>query len=395
MSLDSDLAIYRWLVGAEGSEWLTRAAALEGSLTTRVARLRRDLTAERVRLVLEQVELRRRAREKFVQAQRMFFTRVALEQATDEWVARHKAARFPPGQETLDLCCGVGGDLLGLAARGPSRGVERDPITACLAEANCQALGFPHTPVATADASHSQPQDVAAWHIDPDRRASGQRSTHVELHEPAPEVIDRLLAANDSAAIKLAPAAALPAAWAEQAELEWISRQGECRQLVVWRGKLAGRTGARVATILSGAEGVRTLKGVPGTVPSSPHIGRYVFEPDAAVLASRLTSVLAEAHGIGAVSPGVAYLTGDKPIGDPALAAFEVQEVLPLDRKRLKALLRERGIGRLEVKKRVVDCDPEQLRHELHVEGEAAATLLVAPVGGRVVAILASRVDSV
>ncbi len=78
----------------------------------------------------------------------------------------------------------------------------------------------------------------AAWHIDPDRRPEGRRTTRVELHEPGPAAIDRLRAARAEGAVKLAPAATLPDAWCQEAELEWISRGCECRQLVCWFGTL-------------------------------------------------------------------------------------------------------------------------------------------------------------
>jgi hypothetical protein len=79
----------RWLVSREGSKTLDFASTLTGELTTRLKRLRATLTPERARLVLEQVDLRRRAREKFTAAEKMFFTPQGLEQATDETIARY------------------------------------------------------------------------------------------------------------------------------------------------------------------------------------------------------------------------------------------------------------------------------------------------------------------
>ena len=59
-----------------------------------IAGLRKELSAERVHLVLQQAALRHRARDKFAAAERMFFTPLGLEQATDEVIAQHKAQRF-------------------------------------------------------------------------------------------------------------------------------------------------------------------------------------------------------------------------------------------------------------------------------------------------------------
>src|SRR5581483_9199600 len=65
---------------------------------------------------------------------------------------------------------------------------------------------------------------AAAWHIDPDRRPHGRRTTQVALHSPGADEIDRLRAQCPAAAVKLAPAAEAPPHWAAEAQLEWISR---------------------------------------------------------------------------------------------------------------------------------------------------------------------------
>jgi hypothetical protein len=339
----------------------------------------------------------------------MYFTSRGLEQATDEIVARHKAARFARDGRVVDLCCGVGGDLAALAERGPTLAVDRDPILACLAEANLAALRAAD-PV---DGDRSPPrvlvEDVAAphvaeadaWHIDPDRRPAGRRTTRVELGEPGPETIAALLAANPHGAIKLAPAAVTPLDWAERAEQEWISSRGECRQLVAWFGDLAARPGERRATALRSGpgdpgSGVRALSSsfvgrVDVVCPVAERLGAYLFEPDAAVLAADLTAALAAARGLAALVPRGAYLTGERAIDEPLLAAFAVEEALPFDLRRVKALLRERRIGRLEVKQRGTDLDPADVQRQLRVDGDEQRTLILTRAGRRVTAILARR----
>ncbi|HJT33201.1 MAG TPA: hypothetical protein VJ783_14250, partial [Pirellulales bacterium] len=131
---------YRWLIGPEAERWLTELAATDGEPADYITRLRKELSATRVHLLVEQVALRRRARQKFVAADRMFFTPVGLEQATDDMVGAYKAGRYPPQETMWDLCCGIGGDLMAISARGPARGIEHDAVTALLAEANCRAV---------------------------------------------------------------------------------------------------------------------------------------------------------------------------------------------------------------------------------------------------------------
>ena len=243
-----------------------------------------------------------------------------------------------------------------------------------------------------ADAATFSVQDFSAWHIDPDRRPKGKRTTQVELYEPPLEVLDNLLARNPHAAIKLAPAADVPSRWEHAAEHEWLETRGECRHHVAWFGSLARRPGEKAATIVDAAGGPRTVLGSgEGPVSIAEKIELYVYEPAAAVLAAGLTCVLCAEHGVGAVSSKAMYLTGDTLVKDPALAGFEVLDILPLDERQLKAWLRQRGIGRLEVKKRGCDVEPEKLRKKLGGQGDELATLLICPLAGKIQAIVARR----
>jgi hypothetical protein len=393
----ANYADYRWLVGEAGDRVLAELASLSGELLPAASRLRRDFSAERVHLVLEQVALRRRATAKFTTPERMFFTPIGLEQATDAWIAAYKAGRFSHSAGSLcDLCCGIGGDLLALAGRAPVLGVDRHRISALLAKANCERAGWHTARVVVADAAHV-PATMDAWHLDPDRRPSGRRTTRVELHEPGLPTIERLLRICAEGVVKLAPAAQWPEPWSAAAELEWIGRGGECKQLVAWFGSLAEAPGQRRATLVIGEEfppRIRTLVGDSGqTLPIAENFGRYLAEPDSAVLASGLVGALAAEHGLCTVAAGAAYLTGDETHPDPAIDWFEICESLPFDIKRLKALLRQRRIGRLEIKQRGVGTNPDQLRQQLHLAGDEMATLILVRRGKSVTALLAQRVD--
>ena len=87
----------------------------------------------------------------------------------------------------------------------------------------------------------------------------------------------------------------------------------------------------------------------------------------------------------------MAYLSSDQYLDLAGFACFEVEEVLPFDRKRIKSLLRQRNIGRLEVKKRGTQIDPAQLQQQLQAKQAGQATLLLAGTSGGVTAILAKR----
>ncbi|WP_423805046.1 THUMP-like domain-containing protein, partial [Nocardioides salarius] len=63
-------------------------------------------------------------------------------------------------------------------------------------------------------------------------------------------------------------------------------------------------------------------------------------------------------------------------------------EELPYREKALRAALRERGVGRLTIKKRGVDVVPEELRRRLALSGDAEATIVLTRVAGAGTALL-------
>ena len=97
--------------------------------------------------------------------------------------------------------------------------------------------------------------------------------------------------------------------------------------------------------------------------------GRYLFVPNSTLFASRLAGALADQLRLRATSYGLSYYTADEYCQSPLLEAFEVHELLNLDMKRLKRLLRERKVGSLEIKARGVEIDPAELRRKLQPKG--------------------------
>ncbi|MBA3945325.1 MAG: hypothetical protein H0X37_12265 [Herpetosiphonaceae bacterium] len=107
-----------------------------------VGELRRQYSAELATDALEMAVLRERARVKFQRGAELYWTREALEQASGEAVAHHRAARYREWGSATDLCCSVGGDLLALAQVGVAvTGVDRDAVRLRMAEVNAEIYG--------------------------------------------------------------------------------------------------------------------------------------------------------------------------------------------------------------------------------------------------------------
>lgn len=385
-----DLATVERLLSPEGQRALALAEELHATYDDPVragSALRASVDPGLAAAAMSQAVLRSRARAKHGDdAARMYFTADALEQSTRREVAAHRAARvsFAHPSSVVDLGCGIGGDLVALARRHaasgvPVAGVESDPVRGALAAANLRALGLPGA-VSAADATEL---DLSAFGVvvaDPARRSGRGRTFDPDSYVPSWAWVVSLL--ERPAVVKVAPGIPhdrVPAG----AETELVSWRGEVKEAALWSPHLA--TTARRATMITSA-GLATLTSEddpgPAAVGTAPPL-RYLYEPDGAVIRAGLVTAVADRVGGALLDRRIAYVTSDREVETPYATGYEVLEELPYAEKRLRAALRERGVGRLTIKKRGVAVVPEQLRKRLRLSGEGEATIVVTRVEGR------------
>ncbi len=388
-----DAAVARWLVSDAARPALAAAAAEpDPSSLAAATRLRALVGPAQAAAVLTQASLRRRAAGKFgADAAWLFFTPDGLEQATRAPVAARRAARLASvADRVVDLGCGIGADALAFAAAGLTvTAVERDEATAVLASAN---LG---REVLVGQAEAAWPglagEGVAVF-CDPARRTASGRSWRVEDLSPPWAFVSGLLDAARPACVKLGPGVPhklLP----QQAEAEWVSDAGTVVECALWSGGDA--VPGRRRAVVDGQELVADGMAGPGSGESASvgvaAVGEWVYEPDGAVVRAGLVDALAGLLGAERLHPGVAYLAASELRQTPFATAFRVLEVLTYDEKVLRAWVRDRGIGTLEIKKRGVEVDPAELRRRLRPHGAASATLILTPTQQRAVVLVVVR----
>jgi hypothetical protein len=100
------------------------------------------------------------------------------------------------------------------------------------------------------------------------------------------------------------------------------------------------------------------------------------------VVRSHLVAEFAAAVGGRIADPEIAYVYTDREVDTGFGRRLEITDVLPFSLKRLRTLLRDRGIGRLEIRKRGSALEPEQLRRDLRLSGSAGASLVLTRVAG-------------
>lgn len=374
-----------FLLTPEG-EAAIRDAASAGDTLAAVTRLRKRLDPESASAAALMTELRRRGAAKFSRADWMLFTRERLEMATGECIARWRARRFAGFDRAADLTCGIGGDALALAEHTPVVALDRDPLVLRMARHNAAVYGVEERfyPVC-ADSREWRPA-VPALFIDPARRQEGKRLRRGEdLQPPLPVSLEWARGAQ-AAGIKLSPAFEWEP-YAGEAEVELISDGGECREAVLWFG--AAKT-CRVRASLADRE--VTLQDRPtAPVPVRP-VGTYLYEPDAAVRRAHLVETLAEEIGAWKLDPEIAYLSSETLVQTPFASAYAVVEAFPFRLKELQRRLRQRGVGRVVVKKRGVAYDPAEIERRLKLDGSDTAIVLLTRIGPAPVAMIANPV---
>ena len=402
------------LLSPEGQQLLAR---VDYDSKTDVVKLVSHLRAEGfdpalVAAVLTQAKLRRRAKAKFGEfADRMIFTEHGLEQASRLSVAALHAGRFKNAgvSSVADLGCGIGTESLAFASVDLSvSAFDLHEVTAAVATYNLNI--FDNAFVEQADVTAISLTDFDGIFFDPARRdlSAAKAERAIRKFDPAQfapnfdwvvEQCKQHVAGSGSAAgpgvgsgtaraagIKLGPGHPHEAI-DDSAEAQWVSVNGDLVELSLWFGAAARPNIKRSALLIDGEGKHHEITSDSTTRLDAEYgeLGEYVYEPDNAIIRSHLLGQLANDLGLHIFANEIAYLTGgaegSSAIKSPWLKGYRVLDNLAFDRKKLKAYLRERNIGTLEIKKRGSDVVPEQLRKEMALKGEGAATLIVTRVG--------------
>ena len=383
-----DLSGFHELLSSAGRRALADAAALaptEAGYLSAFEKLRKRHAAELARSALETVLLRTRAWEKHTLAERLYFTREALEQSSSDAVSRHRAERFRQFSSVLDLCCGVGIDAIHLALAGCQvEAIDSDPLRLAMAEANAAAAGVgERVRFHLGDVLTMELPKAEAAFFDPSRRDGEHRFLNPSRYQPPLGSVLARFPVDFPFGAKIAPGVARNDLEPFDAEVEFISSAGELKECALWFGSLNGTR--RRATMLPN----HTLaSGDPPPDPTADAIREYLFDPDSSVIRAGLVGLLAGQLDAVAVDFGVAVLTGAKPMHSPFAARYRVECSLPFKAEALRDALRELGVGRVTILKRAVDVDVNAVSKKLKLEGSVHRHVMLTRSLGKRVAIV-------
>lgn len=363
------LSDLHFLLSPSGQEWLQQ---INEPITPHnhlqiAQQLRQHLPPAHAHAVLETVLLRQKAAVKFGRAAQMVFLREALEQSSGEEIAAYRARRFAEQspQRIADLGCGIGGDALALAQQATVIGVEQDVVRLAMAQHNVAVYGSQLQPLC-ADLTTLPPLPVDALFFDPARRdKNGRRLFSVHRYLPPLSLVDVWREKVAATAVKISPGVSydeLP----PDAEVEFISVNGELKEALLWFGPL--RTAAqRRATLLPSGHTL-TNSPTPLHIPITPPQG-VLYEPDPAIIRAHLVEELAAQLGATKIDVDIAYLTAVSPRPTPFARCYTLEAIFPFQLKQLRHYLRQHDIGDVTIKKRGSPLEPDALKKQLRLRG--------------------------
>lgn len=367
-----------YLTGDAGTAALAEVAGF--ALTDLVA----DVAAVRARfgdraaVLIETVRLRRRAAAKFAglaEVSDWLLTDEALQQATTGAVARHRAARLT-GRVVHDATCSIGSELAAL--RGTAAGLlgsDLDEVRLAMARHN-----VPDVALVRADALAPVSRDAVVL-LDPARRSAGRRRFDPRAYTPPLDELAQIYRGRDSV-VKCAPGIDFAAvrALGFHGEIEVTSAGGSVREACLWSASLSDPGVRRRASVLG--DDLRPAEQITDAEDDdcgAGEPGRWIVDPDGAVVRAGLVRQYAARHGLWQLDPDIAYLTGDQlPAG---VRGFEILHRLPMREKVLRQALSAQDCGPLEILVRGVDVDPDALRRRLRPAGSLAMSLVITRLG--------------
>ena len=172
-------------------------------------------------------------------------------------------------------------------------------------------------------------------------------------------------------------------------EVQITSLDSGVREACLWSGPgIVDRTRATVLRTGGDAAvgGFEVSDDEPDDVDQHGPVGRWIVDPDGAVVRAGLVRQYAARHALRQLDPQIAYLTGEQvPLGE---RGFEVIEEVTTSEKALRKTLAAHDCGTLEILVRGLDVDPDALRKRLRLKGSRSLTLVLTRVGRKGVGFL-------
>ncbi len=363
-----------------------RDSALLGVITG----LRKQYTGDEARAAVELARLRAQAVDKFGEdAGKMYFTREALEQASDPLIRRYRS-HISFSAELIDIGCSIGSDSLAFASGGKYvTGIDLDPVRIEMARLNAAALGINQAKFVVADAREYMPPETSVIFFDPGRRdALGNRIANVERYSPPLSIIRRWKLKGGRVMVKLSPGVDIDELEKYPGTLQFVSVSGDLKEAILYYDPDERKLNL-AATLITPTD-TFYWDAVPSYSDRRPisKPRQWLIEPDPALLRAVKVESAAAQWKAYQLDTTIAYLTAEKAPETPWARSWRILDWMPFSVKRLRAYLRDHNVGTVTVKKRGSAVTPETLIPQLKLNGDESRVIVLTRSQGDPIAIV-------
>ncbi|MBR6691720.1 MAG: RsmD family RNA methyltransferase [Bacteroidaceae bacterium] len=300
--------------------------------------------------------------------------RISMEQCSSEATALYKAS-LVGGERFADLTGGFGIDCSYMArAFGHATYVERNAQLCRIAQHNFSLLGLGHIEVVNGnseDVLHSL--DGMDWvFIDPARRDDDGRKV-VALSDCEPDVTlleKSLLQKSRHVMVKCSPMLDITAACAQLGcveEVHVVAVNNECKELLIILGNRAcGEIPFHCVNVIPNGQQhfVFDSKAREGMVSYCDAPGRYLYEPNAAIMKAGCHGALSAMLGVEKLHPNSQLYSSDTLARDFPGRIFRVEKVYGFSKAELKEV---QALGCANIAVRNFPDTVQQLRKRLRL----------------------------
>ena len=275
--------------------------------------------------------------------------RLSMEQCSSEETAQYKASLIT-GETLVDLTGGFGIDCSYMSVgRVKSTYIERNKELCAIASHNFSLLGLKQIKIINGNSQEILPLlPHCNWiFIDPARRSeSGHKVVALADCEPDVTMLqDRLLEQADNIMIKCSPMLDITAACRslrQVSEVHIVAVNNECKELLFILSHENKRTRITCVNIIGSIRQQFSYyidEESWSSIRLSQNIGKYLYEPNAAIQKAGAGSILSSRYNIDKLHPNSQLYTSQEHIPEVPGRRFIVEDVVGFAKKELKALL--------------------------------------------------------
>lgn len=327
---------------------------------------------------------------------------ISMEQCSSETTARFKASLVGNSPTLVDLTGGFGVDFYFMAQQASHAiYVEMLPELADTARHNFDVLKLTQAEIVCADSVEflrSMDFKADTIFIDPARRdQAGQKTVLLQDCTPDLTLIDELLEEKGTQIlIKLSPMLDITAsvkALRHISEVYVIAVQNEVKELLLRKRKTDGAVRIHAVHFRKHhptEDFIFTTEEETGAVASTTSvIGKYLFEPNAAVLKAGAYKILSSRFALKKLDANTHLYTADVYPADFPGRVFEVKDTFMFGKKEIKNLLSKTNRANISVRNFPISAD--ELRKKLKLKDGGEDYLFAATLSGNKKILLLTR----